>query len=246
MEFVTDTDLANVSLTRCNQNCFKANTLNDIPKTRNSLILRLKEPADAEAWFEFCEIYEPLILRIARSRGLQTADATDLAQDVFVRIAKSVRRWEPDPTKGSFRGWISTIARNLTIDFLRQQDRRPLSASDPTLASIKSPCAESDFYDIEFEKQVFAWAAKRIQASFQPHTWQAFWQTTVEQRPIKEVAESLGLSTGVIYLARSRVIAKLRTTIERTYDSHFSFDSKTLLTESQTMLTESQTQGQEP
>jgi len=85
--------------------------LNDIPKTRNSLVLRLKEPADAEAWFEFCEIYEPLILRIARSRGLQNADANDLAQDVFVRIAKSVRRWKPDPEKGSFRGWISTIAR---------------------------------------------------------------------------------------------------------------------------------------
>lgn len=208
--------------------------MNDIPKTRNSLVLRLKEPADAEAWFEFCEIYEPLILRIARSRGLQNADANDLAQDVFVRIAKSVRRWKPDPEKGSFRGWISTIARNLTIDFLRQQDRRPISANEPTLASIEEPCAESDFYDIEFEKQFFAWAAEKIRASFKPHTWQAFWRTAVEQRPVKEVAESLGLTSGAIYLARSRVIAKLRTTIEQANDIDFSIDSKTILTDSRT------------
>ena len=189
--------------------------MNDSPKTRNSLILRLKEPADAEAWFQFCEIYQPLILRIAKSRGLQTADASDLAQDVFIRVAKSVQRWKPDPNKGSFRGWIGTIARNLTIDFMRQQKRQPVSANDPAMQNLPERCAESDFYDAEYEKQLFAWAAEKIKPSFQPNTWQAFWRTAVEQQDVSEVADSLGISTGAIYMARSRVIAKLRKTVER-------------------------------
>jgi RNA polymerase sigma-70 factor (ECF subfamily) len=150
-----------------------ADALTENPKTRNSLILRLKEPSDAEAWHQFCEIYEPLILRIARSRGLQNADANDLAQDVLVRIAKSVQRWEPDPNKGSFRAWIGTIARNLTIDFLRRKDRQPISGNDPILQVVPQQCAESAFYDVEYEKQLFAWAANKIQPSFQAKTWEA-------------------------------------------------------------------------
>lgn len=189
--------------------------MKDSPKTRNSLILRLKEPADAEAWFQFCEIYEPLILRIAKSRGLQAADANDLAQDVFVRVARSVQRWEPDPNKGSFRGWIGTIARNLTIDFLRQQKRHPVSANDPAIQNVPERCAESDFYDAEYEKQLFTWAAERIEPTFQTTTWQAFWRTAVEQQDISDVANALGISTGAVYMARSRVIAKFRKTVER-------------------------------
>lgn len=193
--------------------------MNDSPKTRNSLILRLKEPADAEAWLQFCEIYEPLILRIAKSRGLQDADACDLTQDVFVRIAKSVQRWQPDPQKGSFRGWIGTIARNLTIDFLRRQGRQPVSAIDPILQNVPERCVESDFYDAEYEKQLFAWAAEKIKSSFKVQTWQAFWLTAVDQRSVAEVASMLNLSAGAIYMARSRVIAKLRTTIAATSDN---------------------------
>ncbi len=199
-----------------------ADPLSETPKTRISLILRLREPSDAEAWFQFCEIYEPLILRIARSKGLQNADANDLAQDVFVRIAKSVERWVPDPDKGSFKAWISTIARNLTIDFLRRKDRQPVSAIDPVLQSVPERSAESDFYDAEYEKQLFAWAAKKIGPSLKPKTWEAFWLTAVEQRPITEVAESLQLTIGAIYMARSRVIAKLRKTIEQVTDPDLS------------------------
>ena len=189
--------------------------VNESPKTRNSLILRLKQPADAEAWFQFCEIYEPLILRIAKARGLQAADASDLAQDVFIRIAKSVGRWESDPDKGSFRGWIGTIARNLTIDFLRRQSRQPVSTNDPTLQNVAEQCAESDFYDAEYEKQLFAWAAEKIKPTFQANTWNAFWQTAVEQQAVSDVAASLNISPGAVYMARSRVIARLRKTIEQ-------------------------------
>ena len=78
---------------------------------------------DMDAWQEFDTIYEPLVFRIAISKGLQPADADDLVQEVMTRVAKSVGKWDPNSGKGSFRGWISTIARNLVIDFFKQNQR---------------------------------------------------------------------------------------------------------------------------
>ncbi len=81
--------------------------------------MRLSQPADAEAWEEFCDTYLPVIFRIAKARGLQDADAHDVSQNVLVRVARSVKNWSPDQERGSFGGWLGTIARNLIIDFLR-------------------------------------------------------------------------------------------------------------------------------
>jgi len=93
---------------------------------------------------------------------------------------------------------------------------------------VPQDCAESQLFDVEYEKQIFAWAAAKIEPSFQPNTWQAFWQTAVEHRPVSEVAESLQLSAGAIYMARSRVIARLRKTIELATDMDFSGDKASL------------------
>lgn len=189
--------------------------MNESPKTRNSLILRLTSQGDAEAWQQFCQIYEPLILQIARNRGLQNADAHDLAQDAFIKIAKSIQRFEPNAEKGSFRGWISTIARNLTIDFMRQKNRATTFTQELISREAFERSAESDFYDREFEKQMFLWAAEEIRSTFSESSWQAFWKTAVDGQSVTDVAQSLGLSKGAVYIARSRVIAKLRNKVEQ-------------------------------
>lgn len=193
-------------------------------KTRYSLILRLGQPADAEAWQEFCEIYQPLIFRIARSRGLQDADAHDLTQEVMTRVAKSVGKWRPLEDKGSFRSWIGTIARNLLIDFIRKRstasqhvrhtDIQQLLNEIPGEGSLGDHGMASKCFDAEFEKQIFIWAAAKIKSSFQPKTWKAFWATAVNARPVVDVAEELQISAGAIYVARSRVIARLKKTID--------------------------------
>src|SRR5271163_3943071 len=110
--------------------------MRDSPSTRHSLLVRLRGPRDETAWAEFVAIYEPLILRLGRQFGLQLADAEDLAQDVFRAVASSIERWDPDPERGSFRGWLFRIARNLIINVLASQGRQPRGTGDTAIGQL--------------------------------------------------------------------------------------------------------------
>jgi RNA polymerase sigma-70 factor (ECF subfamily) len=192
------------------------------PSTRPSLLVRLKAPGDERAWVEFVEIYEPLIFRLARRRGLQPADADDLTQDVLRAVAGAIERWEHDPERGSFRAWLYRITRNLIVNLLAA--RRRQSASFGTgrtdmvalLEAQPAPdCEDSALFDLEYRRRVFTRAAERVRRSIQETTWLAFWRTGVEGQDVSAVASSLGLSPGAVYVARSRVMAKLRQEIEK-------------------------------
>ena len=191
----------------------------DQPTTRASLILRLRHPDDAAAWQEFVDIYQPLIFRLARARGLQEADAFDTTQEVLARVATAVNRWDPDPERGSFRGWISRITRNLVIEFLRSKNRLPKTSDDSAVRQLLSQqpgkSTDADLFDLEHERQVFAWASERVQHHFKPQTWQAFWMTAVENQPVEKVAQQLKISNGAVYISRSRVMSRLKKTVER-------------------------------
>ena len=194
--------------------------MRDAPQTRASLILRLRDRSDLNAWREFSEIYQPLVFRLARSKGFQHSDALDLSQEVLVRVAGAVERWEPDETKGTFRGWLYRIARNLMIDFLERGKRHPLAGGASGIVKLVEQQAdkasmESQTFDTEFRRQVFAWAADRIRPSFQDTTWQAFWKTAVGEHAAADVAAELGMSIGAVYVARTRVMKKLRSEVQR-------------------------------
>src|SRR3954470_13883371 len=92
--------------------------------TRSSLLVRLRDPRDEQAWAEFVEIYTPLILRVAMQTGLQRSDADDLAQEVFRVVAGAIGRWDPDPKQGTFRGWLFRVARNLSLNVLASRKRQ--------------------------------------------------------------------------------------------------------------------------
>ncbi len=192
-----------------------------VPETRSSLLLRLRDAGDQQAWTEFLEIYQPLILRLARQKGLQDADAREVTQEALIAVAGAISRWEVDPERGSFRGWLATIARNLVVNFLIRQSRHPRGSGDSDFArwldevpSLDS--GESQLFDLERRRQTFLWAAAEIESEFRLPTWRAFWETCVVCREIEDVACELKMSAGAIYVARSRVMKRLREKITET------------------------------
>jgi RNA polymerase sigma-70 factor (ECF subfamily) len=194
------------------------------PTTRPSLLIRLHGPRDEQAWAEFTAIYAPLIERLARHRGLQDADAADLVQEVLRTVARAIERNAFDPARGSFRGWLFRIARNLMINFLISQRRHPQGSGDSNMQRLleewPAPDIEdSALFDVEYKRQLLYWAAEQLRGEFTELTWQAFWQTGVEGRSAKEVADALGTTIGTVYHYKSRVMARLRRKIEQVEDA---------------------------
>jgi RNA polymerase sigma-70 factor (ECF subfamily) len=183
------------------------------PETRPSLIVRLKNRTDDDAWFEFSEIYRPLIFRLACRRGLQPADADDLVQQVLSAVARVIDRWEDDPQRARFRTWLSRIANNAILNALtrRPHDRGTGDSSlHDLLDEHPAEGPDSDLIRVEHRREVFRWAARQVRPEFQPETWDAFWLTAVEERDVAEVAREQNRSSGSIYAVRSRVMRRLR------------------------------------
>jgi RNA polymerase sigma factor (sigma-70 family) len=194
--------------------------MSELPETRASLVLRLRDSGDEQAWLEFTQIYGPLVQRLARKKGLQSADAADLEQEVFRVVATAIERWDPDPARGLFRGWLFRIARNILVDFVSRRRRHPPGTGDTAmnqrLEELPAPADDdSSFVEEEYRRQLFRWAAERIRGEFSDQTWRAFWLTGVEGKGAKEAAAALGMTAGAVYRCKSRVMAQLRETVQR-------------------------------
>ena len=184
--------------------------MHDLPKTRQSLILQLRMSSD-DAWAEFLTVYEQAIFRFCRARGLQDADAQDVTQEVFSALHARIDRWDARADRGSFRGWLFQVARNIVVDKIRERSRRPTGNDEAMLFGVPQTTenAASAFL-FEYRSSLFHWAAGQVRQEVQESTWQCFWKTAVENQKAGDVAESLGVSVGTVYTAKCRVVARIR------------------------------------
>lgn len=190
-----------------------------IQTTRVSLLARLQNAGDGEAWSQFHQVYGPVIHRYARRKGLQDADAADLTQDILREVSQAIGRFKYDPKVGRFRSWLFTVARYTLSKFHRRDVRQPHGTGDTSfhdrLHQEPQSNDELNDWDREYEKRVFELAAQKVKAKVQPATWRAFWATAVEGRDPAKVAEETGLSVGTVYVARSRVTTQLRDAVRK-------------------------------
>lgn len=184
-----------------------------LPDTRESLLLRVVDCADVEAWREFAAIYRPAAYRLARRRGLQDADAEDLAQRVLVTISERIATWRPTSPKGSFRAWLSVVARNQIVNAITRRRADAGAGGSSVVERLNNHPADAETeheFEEEYRRALFRLASEQVRDEFQESTWLAFWFTAVEGLAIGVAAERLKKSEGVIYAGRSRVMRRLR------------------------------------
>jgi RNA polymerase sigma factor (sigma-70 family) len=183
--------------------------------TNPSLLLRIRDAQDTLAWSQFANLYAPLIHEFARRYGLQDADAADVTQEVLRAVARAVKELDYDPRLGSFRGWLYTVVRNQVRKTLgrKQAHQCGTGGTEAQMLLEKQLSPEKDEtaeWHADYERRVFAHAATQVRGDFQETTWQAFWLTGVDGKGAKEVAEELGLTVAAVYLAKGRVMARLK------------------------------------
>jgi RNA polymerase sigma-70 factor (ECF subfamily) len=188
------------------------------PSTRGSLLLRLRDPQDHEAWLEFVALYEPVIYRLLRRNGLQDADAQEIMQELFLAVSRNIDRWDPAKERGAFRGWLHRVARNLTINWLKQRERHVMAIGGSGLQALldRLPAAEgpeSAEFDRELRRALFRRAAEQVRSEVQLATWRAFWETSVLGRSPADAARKLAMTVGAIRVAKCRVLARLRAVV---------------------------------
>ncbi len=171
-----------------------------------SLIVRLRRPADADAWERFVRLFTPLLDQWARRLGLEGPDAEDLIQDVFAVLVRRLPDFAYDPQK-SFRAWLWTV-----LYHARQRRHHPAGPLlPPDALDNLAPAAEPPPFDEEeYRRHVVGRAVQVMRTDFAAPTWQAFWGLVVEGKPAAEVARDLGLSVNAVYLAKARVLTRLR------------------------------------
>jgi RNA polymerase sigma-70 factor (ECF subfamily) len=180
----------------------------DLPSTRASLLLRLRNPQDEAAWAEFVRLYVPLVYGYARRQGLQDADAADLSQDVLRAVAGAVGRLEYDAERGSFRNWLFTVLRRKLLNWRAAQKNQAHGSGDTATHQLLQQCPaperEETEWAADWERRVFAWACEQVRPQVSETTWQAFWRTAVLDQPAQQVAADLRTPPGAVYIARSR------------------------------------------
>jgi RNA polymerase sigma-70 factor (ECF subfamily) len=169
------------------------------------------------AWCRFVDLYTPLLFSMARRVGAVREDAADLVQDIFTVLLREMPefRYRPDLR---FRGWLFTIVRNKWINRLNRQRAAPPQADVASLETVPAPDNVAEMTEAEYREHLVRRALQLMQAAFAEADWKACWLNVVEGRPAADVARELGLTVNQVYLAKSRILQRLRTELEGLLD----------------------------
>ncbi|MCA9178196.1 MAG: sigma-70 family RNA polymerase sigma factor [Planctomycetales bacterium] len=183
----------------------------ELPSLSTSLLQRV-QAMQPDAWARLVQVFSPIVYRWCRQWGLTSHDSADVVQEVFVSVARGIGRFERQAEQGSFRTWLATICRNRIRDHWRRAGRGPQAAGGTAalrdLQNLEE--LELSITETQLTGLLPARLLAMIEAEFEPHTWQAFWRTTIDGQSPREVADQLGIQVATVYQAKSRVLRKLR------------------------------------
>ena len=191
------------------------------PVTGMTLLARLRDGSAADAWREFVRLYGPVVYGFARTRGLQDADAAVLMQDVLLSVVRDPETSKYDPARGTFDGWLYAVTRNRIDNFLSRRRNRPKGTEDADayerLGATPAPPGNGpdEAWEREYQRRLTARAMEWVKPEFQGNRWTAFWGTAIEGRPAEAVGVELRMPPGAVYVAKCRVLVRLRDEVRR-------------------------------
>lgn len=175
--------------------------------TPPSLLEQIRNPSADRAWERFVSLYTPYLFSLVRRAGVGREEASDVVQDVFLLLTRKMPDFEYN-AQLSFRAWLRTMVRNRLHEIGRRRSvSMPFSANEIDLEDS----AEADSVEErEYRSHLIARALEVMQRDFAPTTWKACWEHVVSSRTALEVAAELGISEGAVYVAKFRVLRRLR------------------------------------
>jgi RNA polymerase sigma factor (sigma-70 family) len=186
----------------------------DDTPTSATLLRRLRDPADRDAWGAFADHYGKRIYAWCRRWNLQEADAEDVTQGLLVKIPIKMRSFAYDPKIGSFRAWLKTVVRHALTDFVRSQQR----LGKTSYAALESIEAEQDLIqelDERFERELLEEAMAQVELRVNKTTWEAFRLCAIERQAGAEVARKLRIPVAHVYVYKQRVQEMLKESIRK-------------------------------
>jgi RNA polymerase sigma-70 factor (ECF subfamily) len=183
-------------------------------RTPRSLLEDLRAPHPAGAWARFAHLYTPMLCRWANGLTRSLDERDELVQEVFLVLLNTLPTFRYDPDRG-FRKWLYTVAAHKWREFHRKRRPASLGNEDPP-ATGDDPARVVG--ETEYRAELVSRARQLIQKEFAATTWLAAWATVADGRAAGEVAAELGMSVNAVYLARSRVLARLRIELEGLLD----------------------------
>lgn len=196
--------------------------MTDTPKTRATLLFRLRDIDNQEAWEEFVDAYGPRVYDWCRRFRLQESDAADVTQTVLVRLVTAMQTFEYNPSRGSFRGWLKTVTNNAVRDFLPTLSKPGKGSGDADVVfgmdALRDPRAIEDLsrtLEREAENELLLEAEERVRLRVKPVNWEAWRLSYREDMSVADVARQLDIRVTDVYVARSRVTSILKREVER-------------------------------
>lgn len=179
--------------------------------TSPTLLGKLRQgPSDAD-WQAFVDRYAPTVFSWAWQSGLQESDAADVTQEVLLKLLQQMRTFEYSQSKGRFRGWLKTITLNAARDLGRKIQRRP--AGSAGLSGVQDPRKWNELarrMESEYQGDLIEQANALVRPRVAKNTWRAYEMTAIANQPASKVADELGMKVSEVYVAKSRIIKRIR------------------------------------
>lgn len=185
-------------------------------ETSASLLERLRLRPDSASWQRLVDLYTPLIRHWLRRHSLQPPDADDLVQDVLSAVVAELPRFQYDRQRGSFRAWLRAVTVNRLRGFWRARQARPTATGDndfrlQVLDQLADPHSDlSRLWDQEHDRHVAQRLLELIEPEFEDSTWRAFSRVVLDSVKPAEAAKEIGLTVNAVFIAKSRVMRRLR------------------------------------